>query len=143
MIYYLKKVMCLIFLWIIFCSKIDFEYKNINIEPLSNGRFAVSVDVRNSGDRAGGEVVQLYIKDRESSVERPEKELKGFDKVFLKPGEKKTVTIELNHYSLSFFDDKSMKWKVEPGEFEALVGSSSRDIRLRGVFVSDGRNIKK
>ena len=123
-------------------SYTTFEYGNIRIKPLDSGKFTVTVDVGNTGRTAGGEVVQLYIKDIECSLERPEKELRGFSKVFLRPGETKTVTIELNHDALSFFDDTRMKWTVEPGAFEALAGSSSRDIRLRKEFVSDGKNVK-
>jgi len=118
-----------------------FTYDNLRIKPLQDGRFTVSVDVANVGDKAGKEVVQLYIKDVQCRVERPEKELKGFSKVFLKPGEMKTVSIELDHTALSFFVSDFMHWTVEPGEFEALVGSSSRDIRLKGKFISDGKNI--
>lgn len=76
-----------------------------------------------------GEVVQLYVSDRESSVERPVKELKGFEKVYLQPGETATVKFELTPRDLSFFDVESHGWKAEKGEFDILVGSASDDIR--------------
>jgi beta-glucosidase len=91
----------------------------------------VSMDITNSGDRAGAEVVQLYIHDVESSVPRPPKELKAYKKIMLQPGETKTVTLNLDSRSFAFFDEKSEDWKVEPGQFELLIGSSSRDIRRK------------
>jgi beta-glucosidase len=94
----------------------------------------VSVDVTNTGQRSGSEIVQLYIRDIESSLPRPLKELKGFEKVWLKPGEKKRVDLELDTSALSFYDPARKAWVAEPGEFEVLVGSSSRDIRLRQRF---------
>ena len=94
----------------------------------------VSVSVRNTGDVAGAEVVQLYISDPVASVERPAKELKGFRKVFLQPGESKTVTFEIPDSALSFFDAEQHKWVAEPGEFIAHVGSGSDDIRTSIKF---------
>ncbi len=94
----------------------------------------VSVTVTNSGDRAGKEVVQLYVGDRESSLPRPPKELKGFQKVSLKPGESVIVTFELDERAFSFYDPYRGGWVAEPGEFDILVGSSSRDIRLKAVL---------
>lgn len=90
-----------------------------------DGSTTVSVDVTNTGSREGSEVVQLYIRDKVSSVTRPVKELKGFKKVWLKPGETKTVTLVIKPSSLAFYDIK-MKYTVEPGEFEVMVGNSSR-----------------
>ena len=93
----------------------------------------VSFDIVNTGARAGAEVAQLYIRDEESSLPRPVKELKGFVKVQLEPGERRTVSIELDATALRFYDpDKG--WTVEPGGFEVLVGASCTDIRLRGKF---------
>ena len=77
---------------------------------------------------AGSEVVQVYVHDCEASVEMPQKQLKGFDKVYLEPGETKTVSIELGPDAFRFFDEESMKWKTEPGDFEILVGSASDNI---------------
>ena len=95
---------------------------------------ALSVDVRNSGSKRGKEVVQLYVRDVEAAVARPVKELKGFKKISLEPGETRTVTFSLNERDLSYFDPMQNRWVAEAGEFKALVGSSSRDIRLEGSF---------
>ena len=97
-------------------------------------RFTVSVPVTNTGKRAGSETVQLYISDLKSSVDRPVKELKGFSKVALQPGETKTVTFEIDEPALSFFDADKHAWVSEPGDFEALVGASSADIRSKVKF---------
>jgi beta-glucosidase len=102
----------------------------------------VSVDVQNTGERAGQEVVQLYVRDLESTpsassgrrLMRPEKELKAFAKVSLQPGETKTVTLTLNRESLACYDDSEQQWVAEAGEFEVLVGHSSRDIRASARF---------
>ncbi len=102
----------------------------------------VSVDVQNTGTRAGQEVVQLYVRDLESTpstgsghrLMRPEKELKAFAKVSLEPGETKTVTLALNRESLAYYDDGEQGWVAEVGEFEVLVGRSSRDIQASARF---------
>ena len=73
--------------------------------------------------------MQLYISDKKSSLPRPIKELKGFEKIKLAPGEEKTVTLTVDKSALSFFDDKKHEWIAEPGKFEAIIGSSSKDIR--------------
>jgi len=86
------------------------------------------------GARAGKEVVQIYLRDVESSLQRPTKELKGFAKVALEPGETRTVTLTPGPDALSFYDDLRQGWVAESGTFEVLVGHSSRDIRLRGTF---------
>lgn len=88
-----------------------------------------TVTVKNTGTREGQEVVQLYISDKKSSLPRPVKELKGFKKVKLAPGEEQTVTLTIDQKALSYFDDAKHAWIAEPGKFEALVGSSSRDIK--------------
>src|SRR5579872_1551040 len=100
-----------------------------------DGSVTVSVDVKNTGQRAGSEVVQMYIRDLVSSVTRPVKELKGFQKISLRPGEKKTVSFEITPDLLSFFD-VNMKYVVEPGEFVIMVGNSSRDEDLTKVTLS-------
>ncbi len=115
-------------------SYTTFAYENVIINKeyvRGDDKFIVSVDIVNSGKRSGAEVVQLYVQDIESSVERPLKELKGFKKVNLNPGEKTNVVFELEKSDLSFYDDVSGKWKVEEGLFSILIGSSSRDIRLQ------------
>jgi beta-glucosidase len=94
----------------------------------------VTVRVKNTGSVAGAEVVQLYIADPEASVDRPAKELKGFRKVFLQPGETKTVSFDLDRAALSWFDAEGHCWVAEPGTFQALVGSSSADIRATASF---------
>jgi beta-glucosidase len=94
----------------------------------------VSVDIKNTGEREGKEVIQLYLCDVESSLVRPPKELKGFKKVRLLPGETKTIPFDLGKEHLSFYDPSQGDWVAEPGEFEVLIGSSSRDIRAKGSF---------
>jgi len=116
-------------------SYTNFKYDNLKIskEAVSGEEnFTVSVDISNSGNRAGAEVAQLYVQDVESSVERPLKELKGFNKVKLEPGAIETISFELGKKDLSFYDIKSGSWIAEKGQFNILVGSSSRDIRLEG-----------
>jgi len=100
----------------------------------ANGQTSVSVDVTNTGKRAGSEVVQMYIRDRVSSVTRPVKELKGFQKVYLQPDETKTVSIKITPESLAFWD-VNMKYTVEPGEFEIMVGNSSSDPNLQRAIL--------
>ena len=93
-----------------------------------------SITVKNSGQRKGQEVVQCYIRDLESSIDRPHKELKAFQKVALESGESKPIDILLDETALSFFDPESKRWVAEPGQFELLIGSSSRDIRSRKII---------
>ena len=94
----------------------------------------VSVSVRNSGTRAGAEVVQLYLQPPSSRVDRPVKELKGFGRVVLQPGETKRVSFTLDKAALSYYDPAIHDWVAQPGRFRALVGASSRDIRATGEF---------
>ena len=112
-------------------SYTQFEYSNLKIEPLKDNTFMVNIDIQNIGKNKGAEVVQLYVKDVECSVERPEKELKGFQKVFLEPGEKQRIRIKLKEDALAFYDTQQDQWLVEPGVFEIWAGSSSKDIRLK------------
>ncbi len=98
------------------------------------GTLQVRVPVTNSGERAGREVVQLYVRDPQVSVARPEKELKGFVKVALEPGETKVATLHLNMRALAFFDEAQNAWVAEAGEFEVLIGASSADIRGSATF---------
>jgi beta-glucosidase len=114
-----------------------FIYSNLRIDPKTvgnGGSINVSLDVQNTSSRAGAEVVQLYVKDVKASVLRPEKELKGFEKIWLEPGVKRTVSFKLDQSALAFFDVKKSDWTVEPGQFQILVGASSRDIRLKGAI---------
>src|SRR5450755_690088 len=94
----------------------------------------VNVNVRNSGTRAGAEVAQLYLQPPPSPVDRPVKELKGFERVMLQPGETKTVTFTLDKAAMSYYDPAVHDWVAQPGRFTVLVGSSSRDIRAKGDF---------
>jgi beta-glucosidase len=117
-------------------SYTKFEYGNLRIHPKMIGPVGevhVSVDVRNAGAREGAEVVQLYLNDELASVSRPLKELRGFEKVSLQPGESRTVEFKLTPADLSLLD-RDLKRVVEPGKFRALVGHSSADIRLNGEF---------
>lgn len=86
----------------------------------------ISVVVKNTGAIAGAEVVQVYISDPESKLRRPKKELKGFAKVFLQAGQSERVTIELDKYAFSYWDDKEGSWLLEKGSFEAIIAKSSR-----------------
>jgi beta-glucosidase len=119
-------------------SYTNFEIKNVRLKKKKIGlkdSTQVLVDVKNTGKRAGTETVQLYIRDCVSSVTRPVKELKGFQKISLQPGETKTVSLVITPDSLAFYDVK-MKCVVEPGEFEIMVGNSSRDGDLQKVILT-------
>lgn len=94
----------------------------------------VSVDIQNTGKVGGFEVVQLYIADKESSVERPIKELKNFQKVYLKNGEKKTLTFTISNRDLSFWDEQKHRWKAEAGKFDVLLSDSSEGFKLKKTF---------
>ena len=118
-------------------SYTTFQYCNFAVSPAQirgDGQVTVKLDVQNSGTRAGDEVVQLYVHDVEASVKRPSKELRGFERISLKPGERKTVSFTLPAEKLSFYDVKSKSFVVEPGQFEVMAGSSSEDIRERQQF---------
>jgi beta-glucosidase len=95
----------------------------------------VMAEVRNTGKREGAEVVQMYIRDAVSSVTRPVKELKGFQKVTLRPGEKKTISFDITPDLLAFYD-VNMKYVVEPGEFFIMIGNSSRDQDLTKITLA-------
>ncbi len=114
-------------------SYTDFELSGATVKPSGKG-WTVTALVKNVGKLAGAEVVQLYISDTEASVERPAKELKGFEKVFLNPGESRKLSFSVDRQALSFFDAEKHEWVAEPGEFHALVGTSSEDIKADLVF---------
>ena len=99
-----------------------------------DGQITFSVPVTNTGQRAGAETVQLYIHDKKSSVERPVKELKAFRKVFLQPGETQTVSLTIDRSALSFYDDRVGEWTAEPGEFDAMIGTSAANLAGRCTF---------
>lgn len=118
-------------------SYTTFAYRDLRIgapEYTAGDTIRVSVEIENTGRRAGQEIVQLYLRDVASHLVRPEKELKAFVKVALEPGEARRVEFALGEESLSYYDPAVKGWIAEPGEFEVLVGSSSRDIRLTGRF---------
>lgn len=96
-----------------------------------DGVFSVTVPVTNTGDRGGAEVVQAYIHDVKSSVERPYKELKAFRKVFVEPGETVDATLEFDRSAFAYFNPETQLWTVEPGRFEILIGTSSGQISSR------------
>lgn len=101
----------------------------------ANESLNVSVTVTNTGEVAGAEVVQLYLQDKQASVERPAKELKGFSKVWLKPKESKTVTLNLSPRDLAFWDEKNNGWLAEPGDFKVMLGTSSTHTPLQESFI--------
>ena len=118
-------------------SYTTFEYSNLRIEPAEMATTAtvtIHCSVRNSGAVGGDEVVQLYVRDVLASVARPVIELKGFRRVHLEPGEQRELTFQLGPDDLRMLD-ANMKWIVEAGVFRVLVGSSSKDIRLRGELL--------
>lgn len=118
-------------------SYTTFSYGKATLSSSSltaDGSITVTVPVRNSGDRPGKEVVQLYIGDNKSSLPRPKKELKAFDKIALNPGEEKTVTFTITPDDLKYFDDARHEWVAEPGKFTLYIGASSADIRAQASF---------
>jgi beta-glucosidase len=119
-------------------SYTDFRYSNISIDPSQLGgssdmRTHVRVDVENTGKRAGVETVQLYFHERFAPVSTPVKQLRGFERVALGPGEKKTVTFTLSHDDLMLLD-QDMHWVVAPGTFDIMIGKSSADVALTGTL---------
>lgn len=119
-------------------SYTEFVYTNLQIVPKmgsENTPVYVSLEVKNIGKYEGKEIVQLYVHQIESSLERPNKELKAFKKINLKSNEKQKVEFTLNKDNLAFYNPEKKQWVVEPGKFEILLGSSSRDIRLKDNFI--------
>lgn len=135
--YYEKKAVAPLFPFGFGLSYTSFSVNNLQLSSAQiapDDTLEVSVDVTNTGARQGAEVVQLYVRDVVSSLVRPLKELKGFAKVNLAPGETKTVTLAITRKQLAYFDDLKMKWVAEAGQFELLIGTSSQDIRETAVF---------
>ncbi|MGC8970596.1 MAG: beta-glucosidase [bacterium] len=128
-------------------SYTNFEYTEISVdkrEVNDDETVTVTVKVKNTGNIPGKEIVQLYIRDVESSVIRPEKELKGFEKIELQPGEEKSITFTLDKRAFAYYNVDIKDWYVETGEFEILVGRSSKDIRLRETIkVNSTKKVKK
>jgi beta-glucosidase len=118
-------------------SYTTFAYSNLKVMPrkVTQGTpVEVSLQVRNTGSRAGAAVIQLYLHDVQASVDRPAKELKAFRKVMLAPGQAQTVMLTLEPNAMAFWDPAKKDWVSEPGRFEVLIGASSRDIRLKQSF---------
>ena len=130
--YYDAKQMPVLFPFGYGLSYTTFEYSNVKVSSKTfkdvDG-LTVSLDITNTGDLPGAEIVQVYIHDHESELARPEKELKGFAKVDLQPGETKTVSIPLDFRSFAYYHPKHRQWITESGEFDLLIGASSADIR--------------
>ena len=114
-------------------SYTSFDYSNLKVGgTVPSGPLSITADIRNSGKRAGDEVVQLYVRDVEASVKRPKKQLMAFERISLRPGETRSVSFTVAPERLAFWDERRKAWVVEPGAFEVMVGSSSADIRLKG-----------
>ena len=122
-------------------SYTSFQYANVAIKPadasakpdgISAPLYQISFDVTNTGARAGADVAQVYVADTHPKVPRPAKELKGFARIDLKPGETKTSTVTLDGRAFSYYDADAKQWRADPGEFQILVGRSSQDIQLHG-----------
>ncbi|HZI31088.1 MAG TPA: glycoside hydrolase family 3 C-terminal domain-containing protein, partial [Candidatus Binatia bacterium] len=117
-------------------SYTTFKYYNLKLIPAggTNEIVTAQFEIENTGKRAGAEVAELYVHEKNPHLMRPEKELKGFKKIFLQPGEKQTVSIPLNQSAFAYYDPAHKGWVAQPDDFEILIGSSSRDIRLRDNF---------
>jgi len=116
-------------------SYTTFSYSDIKVQPATfNGAEPVNVSfvVTNTGKRAGAEVAELYVGQENPMISRPIKELKGFTKVFLQPGQSQTVTLELDQRSFAYFNTATEKWDAVPGIYDILVGGSSQDTPLKG-----------
>jgi len=145
--YYDKKQIDPLFPFGYGLSYTNFEYTNLTIDKREindNETLNVKVKVKNTGNMRGKEIIQLYVKDIESRVNRPEKELKGFEKIQLEPGEEKTVNFKLDKRAFAYYNTEINDWHVESGEFEILVGKSSKDIILKEtVKVNSTKIIRK
>lgn len=145
--YYDKKEMKVLFPFGHGLSYTDFTYSDLKISKKKlrdEETCKVKVTITNTGDRFGKEAVQLYVQDVVSRVIRPVKELKGFEKVALEPGESKTVTFTLSKRAWAYYDTEAQGWYTEEGEFRILIGASSRDIRLtETVYVTPVEKVKR
>lgn len=115
-------------------SYTSFSYADLSIQSLPDNDVKVSFVIKNNGKREGSEIAQVYVGELNSTISRPKKELKGFVKVSLKPGESKEVSVVLNQHAFSYYDPNTKSWKVNSGTYEILVGASSQDIRLKGTL---------
>jgi len=110
-------------------SYTSFQYSNLKVQ-YANKKASVTLTIKNTGKVAGAEVVQLYVQEDTPEVKRPAKELKAFEKVFLKAGEQKQITLKLTENAFQYFDETKMRWVMKPGKFKVLAASSSIDVRL-------------
>lgn len=139
--YYDKKNMPIMFPFGFGLSYTTFDYSNLTVDKKEfsdQETVTVRVDVTNTGKVAGKEIVELYVADRESTVIRPLKELKGFEKIALEPGETKTVTFTLNSRAFAYYEPRLKGWNVETGAFDILIGKSSEDIVLSETVMVNG-----
>jgi beta-glucosidase len=124
-------------------SYTTFEFDNLRIDPSkveAGGEVVISVDVTNAGDRAGDEVVQLYARHPDANVPRPIRELKGFKRITLQPGERETVSFALHTHQLGYCDE-AMRYVVQPGTIEVMIGNSSKHLPLSGQFEIVGQRV--
>ena len=123
----------------------EFAYSGLQVAPESadpEDTVEITVEIENTGKVKGDEVVQLYLRDVYASMTRPVKELAGFKRITLEPGEKRKVVFRLQCSQTAFLDSR-MQWKVEKGEFEVQIGSSSEDIRQKGSFrIAEERTVE-
>lgn len=135
--YYEKKRVAPLYPFGYGLSYTTFAYDNLRLSSAEIGpddQLTVNVDITNRGQCTGQEIVQLYVRDSAARLSRPEKELIGFAKIALEPGESDTVSLTIDRAALAYWDDSEHTWVAEAGEFEALIGSSSQDIRARATF---------
>jgi beta-glucosidase len=108
----------------------SFAYSGLKVQPGAQSA-TVSFTIQNTGKQAGGETVQVYVKEKQPLLPRPDKELKAFQKVFLQPGEKKTITLDLKKDAFQYYDDTKKQWVMDKGQFIIYAGASSADMRLQ------------
>ncbi len=135
--YYEKKRIAPLFPFGFGLSYTSFAYDNLRLSATTiapDERLMVSVDITNTGQRMGKEIVQVYVRDIQATLTRPIKELKSFKKIALAPGATETVTLSLDRSALAYWDDIQHAWIAEEGDFEIQVGSSSQDVRVKAVF---------
>ena len=118
-------------------SYTKFKYSGLKLVPdkdAKNPAVTVEFDITNTGKREGAEVAEVYVQELNPSVTRPVKELKGFTKVSLKPGERRKISVRLDRSAFAFYDPDKKGWVAEKGGFKILVGGSSRDLALQGTY---------
>jgi beta-glucosidase len=128
-------------------SYTNFKYSNLAVHAVTDAassgpRYEVSFDVQNTGKRAGAEVAQIYVHSKQANIPRPEKELKGFARVNLDPGQKRRVNVTLDERALSYYEVNTKQWRPEPGQYEILVGQSSAQVELRYTLTYAGSRLR-